>query len=110
MSRSHFIACALAITVAALGSAGCSGGKAPEPSLGDACTFGELEGTIVAEMSDCLFDDAFCVERPDGTWCTGSAPVPDCPAGSMEIPSDAACPDGFFCWMPGFSRQCASPA
>jgi hypothetical protein len=109
MSRSHLIVCALAIAVAALGSAGCSGGKPPEPSIGDACTFGELEGTIVGDMSECLLDDAFCVERPDGTWCTGPHPVPECPAGSSEIPTDAPCPEGYFCWMPGFSRQCARP-
>ena len=65
-------------------------------------------GMIVATSAGCLADDAFCIELPDGRYCTGSA-APECPQGALPIARDAPCPTGATCWQYSESLRCQSP-
>jgi hypothetical protein len=66
------------------------------------------DGMIVSSAADCLQDDAFCVELPDGRFCTGPA-TPVCPPPAVPIAGDASCPTGSTCWQYSESLRCRSP-
>ncbi|HMJ12172.1 MAG TPA: hypothetical protein VK524_12195, partial [Polyangiaceae bacterium] len=66
-------------------------------------------GMVVVTASDCLQDDAFCIELPDGRWCTGVS-ASECPAGAVPIAPDVPCPGGSNCWNVGFALRCQTPA
>lgn len=69
----------------------------------------ECDGDIVESSANCLQDDAYCRELPDGRYCTGPA-APMCPAGSTPIAFDAECPPDAVCWDYSESLRCMRQA
>ncbi|HET9952858.1 MAG TPA: hypothetical protein VFQ61_00060 [Polyangiaceae bacterium] len=65
-------------------TAGLSGGGTHGGTDSDCVGPSGLPGKIVEDQTDCYLDDAFCVARSDGTWCTGGQPF-ICPPGQIRI-------------------------
>ena len=66
------------------------------------------DGEVVDSSDNCLMDDAFCYELPDGSWCTGpDAPV--CADGVIVDSSDNCLMDDAFCYELSDGSWCTGP-
>jgi hypothetical protein len=66
------------------GQPGPLGGAGGGSVIGGGCSSEGLPGVIVESQSRCYKDDAFCVPRADGTFCTGGKPFV-CPPGQVRL-------------------------
>jgi hypothetical protein len=90
--------------VALLGAAMSCGDQSGSADAGADCD----GGTIVDSSSECLQDEAFCRELPDGRFCTGGQ-APQCPDGATPIAPGQPCPANMACWEFALSLHCARP-
>ena len=65
-------------------------------------------GKVVDNSDECLQDDSYCWQLPDGRWCTGPA-APSCPEGSYPIERIDDCPAGAYCFTFSESLRCLTP-
>lgn len=97
----------ITISITSCASSGGSNNGSQVRSLGGskvlACKSGDQ---LVSSSNQCLQDGAACYELSNGKWCTGERGN-TCPAGSVQIAENAACPRGTRCIQFGEGLNCA---
>jgi len=106
LTRLCTAAAMILMTITLASCATSDAGFSPTERVGSKVQVCRSGDQLVNASSQCLQDGAACYQLDNGKWCTG-ARGNICPAGSVELPTGAACPRGARCIKYAENLSCA---